>query len=216
MRCFWNVFRFRRAGTLAACLLACCCTGLFAAFAHAAAPAAPQKAKAQPKNAVRSGWAFQMPDRSAQNARWHESLSATLQNTTFAPSAPAGRYLRHSPAAPGKRLPPTRLDDLDTMLPPEKTPLTLGDKTPIHGEFSRERISWRQHNDAADTFGATPALKEERRAGAYAGFYPSEDVEIKLGPEYNLGTSVQRPDQTGNAKDSAGSFGMGMKLKIDF
>ncbi|MDR2696390.1 MAG: hypothetical protein LBC79_08445 [Deltaproteobacteria bacterium] len=197
-------------------MLACFCTGLPAAFAHAAAPVAPQKKQALPKNAARSGWAFQAPDRSAQNARWHESLGATLEKTTFAPSAPAGRYLRHSAATSGKRLPPARLDDLNAMLPPENTQPMLGDKTPIHGEFTRERISWRPHNDAADAFGVTPALKEERRAGAYAGFHPGEDVEIKLGPEYYLGSAAQRPDQTGNAKDSAGALGMGMKLKIDF
>ena len=201
---------------LAVCLLACFCIGLCAAFACAAAPAAPKKTQAAPKNAAKTAWAFHAPDRSAQNARWHESLNATLQQTTFAPSAPAGRYLRNSAAAPGKRLSPARLDDFNAALPPEKTQLTLDDKTPIHGEFSRERISWRPHNDADAAVGVTPALKEERRAGAYAGFHPGEDVEIKLGPEYHLGTAVQRPDQTGNSKDGAGALGMGMKLKIDF
>jgi hypothetical protein len=211
---------FRRARRLAACVSACVCFSFVAAFAYAAAPQVPQEApqKAAPsKNAPRSGWAFQIPDRSAQNARWQESLSATLQQTTFAPSAPAGRYLQHNATQSGKRLPPAQLKDLDAMSPPANKQRKPGDTPPVHGEFTRERTSWRPHGDPADSGGATPALKEERRAGAYADLHPDEDVELKIGPEYHLGTSTLRPDQTGHAnKDSAGSFGMGMKLKIDF
>ena len=215
MSSFRHAVYIRR--TLVACMLACFCIGLCAAVAYAASPAAPQKTRRAPaQRATASGWAFQMPDRSAQNARWHESLSATLQQTTFASSAPAGRYLRHNATASGKRLPPARMDDLNAVRPPENKPLMLDDKIPLHGEFTRERVSWRPHSDAADTSGSTPALKEERRAGAYAGFRPGEDMEIRLGPEYYFGSAVQRPEQTGHAKDSASALGMGMKLKIDF
>jgi hypothetical protein len=211
---------FRGARRLAACVSACVCFGFAAAFAYAAAPDVPQEAPQKmpaSKNTTRPGWAFQVPDRSAQNARWQESLSATLQQTTFAPSAPAGRYLQHNATRSGKRLPPAQLKDLDAMSPPENRQIMLGDTTSMHGEFTRESTGWRAYSDPADSAGATQALKEERRAGAYADFHPGEDVELKIGPEYHLGTSTLRPDQTGHAnKDNAGSFGMGMKLKIDF
>jgi hypothetical protein len=203
--------------TVAACVLACLCVGLFTAFAYAAAPAAPQTTRKTPsKNAARPGWDFQVPDRNAQNARWRESLSATLQQTTFAPSAPAGRYLQNNATIPGKRLPPAQIDDLDKMRPPENKQPMLGGKTSVHGEFTKEKTGWRPHNELADTTGTTPALKEERRAGAYTDFHPDEDVELKFGPEYHFGTSTLRPEQTGRTKDKTGTFGMGMKLKIDF
>jgi len=195
-------------------MLACCCAGLSATSAHTAA--APQKTRPAPsQNATRPGWDFQAPDRSAQDARWRESISATLQQTTFAPAAPAGRYLRHNATISGKRLPPARMDDLDTIRPPEQKQ-SLGGKTPVHGEFTKHSTSWRPQNDPADASGGMPALREERRAGAYADFHLAEDVELKLGPEYNLGASTLRPEQTGHSKDNAGTFGMGMKLKIDF
>jgi hypothetical protein len=220
---FMHGFRhmlFRGARRLATCVLLCASCGFFAAPAYAAAPhvsqAVPQKA-APSKNAPVPGWAFQVPDRSVQKARWQESLSATLRQTTFAPSAPAGRYLQHNTTQSGKRLPPAQLKDLDTMGPPENKRRKQGDTTPVRGEFTRESTGWRPNSDPAGSVGAAPALKEERRAGAYADFHPDEDVEFKIGPEYNLGTSTLRPEQTGHAnKDSAGSFGMGMKLKIDF
>ncbi|MDR0239204.1 MAG: hypothetical protein LBI88_03095 [Deltaproteobacteria bacterium] len=200
-------------------MLACFCAGLLAMPAHAAASAAQQKTRPVPStNATKPGWSFQAPDRSAQDARWRESISATLQQTTFAPSAPAGRYLQHNATMPGKRLPPARLDDLDTMRPPERKQRMADGKPSVHGEFTKHSTSWRPQHDPADTAGATPALREERRAGAYADFHPAEDVELKLGPEYHLGTSTLRPDQTGHSKDkdNVGAFGMGMKLKIDF
>jgi hypothetical protein len=198
------------------CALACFCIGLFAAFAHAAAP--QNMPTAPSKNAGKPGWNFQAPDRSVQNTRWRESIQATLQQTTFAPSAPAGRYLQHNATSSGKGLPPAQLDDLDKMRPPENAQLTLGGSTPVHGEFTKEKTAWRPHNDPADpAAGVTSVLKEERRAGAYADFRPAEDVELMLGPEYHFGASALRPDQTGSAnRDNAGSFGMGMKLKIDF
>jgi hypothetical protein len=121
--------------------------------------------------------------------------------------------LQHNARASGKRLPPAQLDDLDKMRPPEKKHAMLGGKAAVHGEFTKESTGWRPHNDPA---GATSALKEERRAGAYADFHPAEDVELKVGPEYYLGASVLRPEQTGSAKEHSGAFGMGMKLKIDF
>jgi len=199
-------------------MLACVCAGLFVVFsAYAAAPAAPQKTPVMPsKNATRPGWDFQTPDRSVQNARWRESISATLRQTTFAPSAPAGRYLQHNATTAGKRLPPVQLDDLDKMRPPANKQPMLGGKVPVQGEFTKESTSWRPYNDFAGGAGVTPALREERRAGAYADFHPDEDVEFKVGPEYHLGSSVLRPEQTGHSKDHVGGFGMGMKLKIDF
>ena len=199
-------------------MLACICAAFFATFSvYAAAPAVPKKKSAMPsKNATRPGWAFQAPDRSTQNARWRESISATLQKTTFAPFAPAGRYLQHNATTSGKRLPPTQLDDLDKIRPPEDKRPMLGGKVPVQGEVTRESTGWRPYNDLPNSVGATPALKEERRAGAYADFHPDEDVEFKVGPEYHLGASVSRPEQTGHSKDHAGAFGMGMKLKIDF
>ena len=215
MHAFRHTF-FRGVRGLTACLLIGACIGAFAAFAYAAAPV-PQKAPQKTAPSQNSGWAYQIPDRSAQNARWQESLSATLQQTTFAPSAPAGRYLQHNATQSGKRLPPAQLKDLDAMGPPTNKQRKPGDTPPVHGEFTKESTGWRPHNDLSDSGGATPALKEERRAGAYADFHPDEDVELKIGPEYHLGTSTLRPDQTGHAnKDNAGSFGMGMKLKIDF
>ena len=177
-------------------MLSCLCVGLFATFAYAAAPDAPQKkARNTPSaNASSPGWDFQAPDRSVQNARWRESISATLQRTTFAPSAPAGRYLRHSANTPGKGLPPAQLDDLDKVRPPANKQSAPGGKTSVHGEFTKESTGWRPYNDLAGSIGATPALKEERRAGAYADFHPDEDVELKLGPEYYLGSSALRPE----------------------
>lgn len=184
--------------------------------AYAAAPAAPQTLPVTPsKNAARPGWDFQAPDRSAQDVRWRESINSTLQQTTFAPFAPAGRYLRHNATLSAKRLPPAQLDDLDKMRPPEDKRPLLGGKVPVHGEFTKESTGWRPNNDAAGNAGAT-ALREERRAGAYADFHPDEDVELRVGPEYQLGATVLRPEQTGHSKDHAGSFGMGLKLKIDF
>jgi hypothetical protein len=212
-------YSVRRARAFAACLLVCFCAGLFAAlpllFAADPAPVPQKKHSALSRNAAGSGWNFPAPDRRFQNARWRESLSVTLQKTTFAPSAPAGRYLQNNGAVAGKRLPPAQLDDLDKMRPPENRQLMLGNSTPVHGEFTRERTGWRAYNDA-DISGAASTLKEERRAAAYAGFHPGEDMELKVGPEYQLGSAVTRPEQTGHAKDGAGALGMGMKLKIDF
>ena len=91
----------------------------------------------------------------------------------------------------------------------------LGGKVPVHGEIVTESTAWRPHGDHSDTVG-TPALREERRAGAYADLHPNEDVEFKFGPEYHLRSSVMRPAQTGYSKDNAGAFGVGMRLKIDF
>ena len=187
-------------------------------LAYAASPATPDKTPATPsKNATKPGWDFQAPDRSTLHARWRESISTTLQQTTFAPTAPAGSYLQHNATAPGKRLPPSQIDDLDKLRPPEAKPLMmLGNKTPVHGKFTKESTGWRPYSDLVDTSGTTPALKEERRAGAYADFQPGEDVALELGPEYHLGTSTLRPEQTGHTKNYPGAFGMGMKLKIDF
>ena len=210
---FRRIFCCKRARTLAACVPVCVCIWLCAAFAYAAAPNAPRKA-APSQNVPYPGWAFQVPDRSAQNVRWQESLSLTLQQTTFAPSAPAGRYLRHNATRFDTRLPPAQLKDLDTMSPPDNRQRAPGDTAQVRGEFTKESTAWRPHNDLADSGGATPALREERRAGAYADFHPGEDVELKIGPEYH-GVATLRPDQTGRAKDNAG-LGMGMKLKIDF
>ena len=195
-------------------MLACFC--LWPATAYAAASPEQQKTHVPSKKAAKPGWDFQAPDKSAQHARWRESISATLQQTTFAPSAPAGRYLRHSAAMPGKRLPPAQLDDLDAMRPPERKQHTLNGKTPVHGEFTKQSIGWRSQNDPAAAVGALPPLKEERRAAAYADFRLAEDMELNLGPEYHLGASVLRPEQTGHTKDNVGAFGMSMKLKIDF
>jgi hypothetical protein len=213
---FFDAGRKRMAAVktwFAACLLMCCAV-FSAAPACAATSAKPQNARQAPlQKSAKPGWDYQVPDRSAQHARWRESISATLQRTTFAPSAPAGRYLRHKDAKPGKRLPPVRLDELDALLPPEKKRNILGGNTPMHGEFAKERTGWRPY---ADHVGSDSVLREERRAGAYADFHPAEGVELKLGPEYYLGSSVLRPEQTGHSKDNASAFGMGMKLKIDF
>jgi len=116
----------------------CFCAGLLVAFspAYAAAPVPSQTTQhIASKNADKPGWDFQAPDRSIQNDRWRESISATLQQTTFAPSAPAGRYLQNNGTASGKRLPPAQLDDLDKMRPPENTQPMLGGKVPVHGEI---------------------------------------------------------------------------------
>jgi len=199
-------------------MLMCFCAGFFAMFspAHAVASAPSQTDSTSSKNAAKRSWDFQAPDRSGQNARWRESISVTLQQTTFAPSAPAGRYLHKNETAPGKRLPPAQLDDLDKIRSPEKTQFMLGGRVPVHGEFVKESTVWRPYSGLADDIVAAAPLREERRAGAYAGLHPGEDVELKLGPEYHLGTSVLRPAQTGYSKDSAGTFGMGLRLKIDF
>jgi len=117
---------------------------------------------------------------------------------------------------PGKGLPPAQLDDLDKVRPPENKQSMAGGKASMHGEFTKERIGWRPYNNFADSIGVTPALKEERRAGAYAELHPDEDVELKLGPECYLGSSALRPEQTGAAKDHHAAFGLGMRLKIDF
>jgi len=202
---------------VALCVLICACVLFGATPGHAAATATLQKTRTAPsKSATKPGWKFQELNRSTQNARWRESISTTLQQTTFAPSAPAGRYLRNSATVDGKRLPPAQMDDLDKIRPSENKQATLDGKTTMHGEFAKESTGWRPHNVLADATATTPALREERRASAYAGFHPSEDVELKLGPEYHLGASVLRPEQTGYTKDNTGSFGMGMKLKIDF
>jgi hypothetical protein len=207
---------FRETRTVAVCILACFCVVFFALRAYAAAPAAPKKTRAVPSKSVgKPGWDFQAPDRSAQSARWRESLCVTLQQTTFAPAAPAGRYLQHNATTSAKRLPPAQMDDLDKIRPPENKRPSLGGKASMHAEITKESTGWRPHNDLGDAVGAK-ALREERRAGAYAGFHPGEDVELKLGPEYHLGASSLRPEQTGQTKDNAGALGMGMKLKIDF
>jgi len=216
MHSFRHTAFFRGALKLAACLTVCCCAGFLTLLAHAAAPAAPQAARKVPSHkAARPGWNFQAPDRSAQNARWRESICDTLQRTTFATSAPAGRFLRHNATMSGKRLPPAQLDDLDKLRPPENTQNSPADKTRIQGEIAKDSTGWRPHDGFADTSGAAPALKEERRAGAYVDFHPSEDVELKFGPEYHLGATALRPEQTGKTGDTAG-LGMGMRLKIDF
>jgi hypothetical protein len=124
--------------------------------------------------------------------------------------------LRHNATISGKRLPPAQLDALDTMRPPENKQLMLGGTTPVRGEFVKERTGWRPHSDLVDSAAAAPALKEEHRAGAYADLHPGEDVELRIGPEYHLGTSTLRPEQTGHNKESASGLGMGMQLKIDF
>ena len=218
MNCFRHTF-LKWARDIAVCMSGFACMVLFMATSptYAAAPATPQKTHNAPsKNSTKPGWNFHAPDRSIQNARWRESISTTLQQTTFAPSAPAGRYLRHNAASSGKRLPPAQLDDLDKIRPPENKQHTPGGNPFVHGELVKESIGWRQHNEGADTSGAPLPLKEERRAGAYAGFHPGEDVEFKIGPEYHLSTSVLRPEQTGHSKDNSGTIGMGMRLKIDF
>ena len=117
---------------------------------------------------------------------------------------------------PDKRLPPAQLDDLDAIRPQERKPHALNAKTPVHGEFTKQSTSWRPLHNPAETAGTVPALREERRAAAYADFHLAEDMELNFGPEYNLGASVLRPEQTGHSKDNSGTFGMGMKLKIDF
>jgi len=218
MHSFRHAAFFRGALKIAACLTVCCCAGLFTLLAYAAAPSAPQAARKIPSHkTARPRWDFQAPDRSAQSARWRESISATLQQGAFAPSAPAGRYLQHNAAASAKRLPPAQIGDLDKMRPPENKQLMLDNKASMHSEFTRESTGWRPHNELLDPVSAhSPALREELRAGAYAGFQPSEEVELRLGPEYHLGAAALRPEQTGHAKDSAGAFGIGMKLKIGF
>ncbi|MCL1985383.1 MAG: hypothetical protein FWG59_02920 [Betaproteobacteria bacterium] len=184
---------------------------------YAAPPAAQQKTHKLPsKNATRPGWDFQVPDRSFQNARWRESISATLRQTTFAPSSPAGRYLQKNATIPGSRLPPAQIGELDKMRPPETQQGILGEKASIHGEFTKESTGWHPYNGPADITGNNSTLREERRAGAYADLHPSEDVEFQLGPECYLGGSALRPEQTGRAKDTSATLGMGMKMKIDF
>jgi len=196
-------------------MLTCCCAWLLATSAHAAS--SPQNTQPAPsKNATKPHWNFPAPDRSAQDARWRESISATLQQTTFAPSAPAGRYLQYSSTKSGKRLPPADMNELDAIHPPEHKKKELDSNTPIRGEFSKQSTSWRPLSDPSDTAGTTPALREERRAAAYAYFQPAEDVALKLGPELNLGTTTPLTDQTGHYKDNYGGLGMGMQLKIDF
>ena len=218
MSCFRRTSSFKLARTFAVCMLTCFCVNFFATFSsgYAASPDVSQKPRKTPsKNAARPGWDFQTPDRSFQNARWQESISATLQRTTFAPSAPAGRYLQNNAPIAGKRLPPAQIGELDKMRPPENKQTMLGGKASVHGEFTKESTGWHPYNDPANITGTSSTLKEERRAGAYADFHPSEDVELNLGPEYHLGSSALRPEQTGHSRDTS-ALGMGMRMKIDF
>jgi len=215
MICIRRVLFFGR--VFAVCMLAWCCAGLLAESApvYAANPALTSQPvrKAPSRNATRS-WNFRAPDRSFQHSRWRDALNAELRGITFAPFAPAERYLQHNGAA-GMDLPPIQLEELEKMRPQENSPFMLGGSTAVSGEFTKERTGWRVYNDD-EYAGLVPVLKEEGRAGLYAGFRPDEAVELKLGPEYYLGSSVMRPDQTGYVKDAAGVFGLGMKLKIDF
>jgi len=207
---------FRRARMAAVFVLACFCAGLFAELpVYAAAPVAtPQKKRNPParKAARADQWDFHAPDRRFQNSRWLESLHVPFQETSF---APAERYLRNNGAFAGQYLPPAYLHDLNTPHPSEDKQFMLGGGASVYGEITKERTGWRMYHDE-DYSGAASVLKEERRAGVYAGFHPDEAVELKIGPEYHLGSSVARPDQTGQAKDNAGEWGMGMKLKIGF
>jgi hypothetical protein len=212
----WYAVFFRLA--LAACMQAVLCAGFFAALpsAHADEIAAtPKKRQAAPlRNAGKPKWGFQTPDKGAQNARRLEPVSATLFETTFAPSTPDANTMQSSGDLAGMLLPPTQADDPDMPRPPENKPLTLGGGAFVYGKFINERSSWRPHNDS-DVAGIAPALKVERRAGAYAGFQLDEAVELKIGSEYYLGSSASRPEHTGH-KDNSGVLGMDLKLKIDF
>ena len=160
------------------------------------------------------GWDFKESDKGALNNRWRESINNTLSKTTFAPTAPAGRYLRQPYSSRGN-LPPAHIEDLDKLRPAEAKSLRFGDANAgISPEINQESIGWRATGDSS--IGAPP-LKEERTAGAYADLHPDEDVEVKLGPEYRFGDSSLRPDQTGYSnRESSGSMGMGMKFKLDF
>lgn len=174
------------------------------------------------KDRKKPGWDFHETDKSALNARWKESISVTLRKTTFAPSAPAGRYLQRSKDT-ANALPPAQIADLDKIPPQGPKKIVFGDtEPPISGEFTQESIGWRPDtplNAPMNEFsgpGSERALKEERQAGAYADFHPGEDIELKLGPEYHFSSQALRPDQTGRVRDAPGSLGMGMKLKMDF
>ncbi len=234
MKCSFRTFmRGMRAASALAALSLCLCmsaravpcvaaqagasvqSGMTSSKPSAGVSRAPASEKAPAPEKAKSGWDFHEPDKSTLNARWKESLNATLKQTTFAPSSPAGRYLhRHKDVGD---LPPARIEKLDETRPPEQKKLMLGDKAPITGEVTRERSGWRPDaGDASRTTPVTPAIREDTKAGAYADFHPDEDVELKLGPEYRFGASALRPDQTGRVKDNPGSLGMGMKLKIDF
>jgi hypothetical protein len=174
----------------------------------AAASARPAREKIRSAGERPPAWDFRDADKSAFHERWKESITATLKGTVFAPSSPAGRYLQRA-GGPTGALPPARLEHLDAARPPEREGFLLGGETPITGEFEQESSGWRPFAD-------DPSLREEKRAGAYAGFRPGEDMEIKLGPEYHFSTVTSRPEQTGRSDDRPGSLGMGMKFKLDF
>jgi hypothetical protein len=200
---------FSARAAVARTLVFLCLSALAAASLEATAEAArPARGKADPTGEKPPSWDFRETDKSALHERWKESISATLKGTVFAPSAPAGRYLQRA-GGPTDKLPPARLEHLDAARPQEQGKITFGGKTPITGEFEQESSGWRPFADE-------PSLREERRAGAYAGFYSDEDLEIKLGPEYHFGTVTSRPEQTGRGDDRPGSLGMGMKFKLDF
>ena len=200
----------------------CCPAPKTAQAAKDSAPVAKKHAKKAPHKspAPRSaqgggaGWDFKESDKSDLNDRWRESINNTLSKTTFAPSAPAGRYLRQPYSSSGN-LPPAHIEDLDKIRPPEeKQPLFGNANSGISPEMSKESVGWRPGSDSS--LGAPP-LKEERIAGAYADLHPDANVEVKVGPEYHFNDSSLRPDQTGYSnKDGAGSMGMGMKFKLDF
>jgi hypothetical protein len=211
---FCCVFFCRRAFIV--CMLVWCCAGFFAAPASAVDPApTPQKTRKSPSRNATTHWDFRAPDRSFQNVRWRESLSATLRQTIFAPYAPAGRSLRRGGGAADKGLPPVRPDEPDQTPPSESRLFMLAPGVSVDGEFIREGTGWRAYSDA-DVAGYAIDLKEERRVGVYMGFYPDEAVELQVGPEYHLGSSVVQPERTGPVKDSNSALGVGMKLKIDF
>jgi hypothetical protein len=184
-------------------------------YAADPAPVPQQARKAPSRKKAAGGWDFQAPDRSAQISRWRESLSATLRRTVFAPSAPAGRFLRQKGAAAGKGLPPVQPNDLHAGNSPENRPFMVGDSAFVHGEFAVERTDWRPYGND-DYSSLAPTLKEEGRVGLYAGFQPDEAVELMFGPEYYLESAVMHPERTGQIKDGDSAFGVGMRLKIGF
>jgi len=216
MTCLRSIRTFGR--VLAVGLPVVCCALFIAAsaFVYAAdsGPATQKARKASLRNAGKR-WNFQTPDKRLRNDHRHKALNAALRMTFLAPFAPGAHSSLHDGAVGDSGLPGAQREEADTTHPQDNRQIMLGGNAFISGEFSRERTGWRPYNDDEQA-GLAFALKEEGRAGLYAGFHPDEAVELKLGPEYYLGSSVTRPDQTGYVKDGAGVLGLGMKLKIDF
>ncbi len=162
-----------------------------------------------------AGWEFRRQTPRPPAEGWKESLNATLRKTTFAPDAPAGRFLKRSGTAIKEA--PSHTEELDALLPKQESKKLMIGNRPISTDFGSEKSDYTPQDTRLNKAASmAPAAPEQKKAGAYADFHPTEDVDLKIGPEYHIGSNALQADQIGKNKEVPGSVGMGMKFKMDF